>query len=88
MNTASEAVQQLQQALAKTRDAAGVIDDLIVEHDYQDVALLVTHAAAALIEAAALLMQSDDEAALDALASADDLFDAVYEIIDSETDDE
>jgi hypothetical protein len=88
MNTATEATQQLQQALAKTRAAASVIDDLIVDHEYQDVALLVTHAAAALIDAAALLMQSDDEAALTALESADDLLDAVYEIIDSETDDE
>jgi hypothetical protein len=88
MNTSLEAVKRLQQALAQTRDAQKVIDDLIVEHDYQDVATLVTQAAAALLESAALLMQSQDEAALDALESADELLDSVYSIIDAETDED
>lgn len=88
MNTSAGATQLLQQALANTRDAVRVIDNLIVEHDYQDVATLVAQAAAALLESAALLMQSQDEAALDALGSADDLLDAVYDIIDAETDED
>ncbi len=88
MNTSAEAAQLLQQALANTRDAVRVIDNLIVEHDYQDVATLVAQAAAALLESAAYLMQSQDELALDALGSADDLLDAVYDIIDAETDED
>jgi hypothetical protein len=35
-----------------------------------------------------LLLQSDPDAALDALERADDLLDAVYDIIDAETDEE
>lgn len=88
MNTSAEAAQLLQQALANTRDAVRVIDNLIVEHDYQDVATLVAQAAAALLESATYLMQSQDEPALDALGSADDLLDAVYDIIDAETDED
>ena len=88
MNTSSEAVLQLQDALAKTRSASLVIRDLIAEHEYQDVAGLVAQAAAALLESATLLMQNKDEAALNALEQADDLMDSVYAIIDGETDDE
>jgi hypothetical protein len=33
------------------------------------------------------LMQSDPDGALDALEGADDLLDAVYDVIDSETED-
>ncbi|MBE2268376.1 MAG: hypothetical protein IAE80_09100 [Anaerolinea sp.] len=88
MHTSSEAVNLLQQALSLTGQARTTIDNLIVEHDYQDVATLVTQAAAALLEAAAHLMQSQDEAAIIALESADDLLDAVYDIIDAETDEE
>ena len=88
MHTSSEAVNLLQQALSLTGQARTTIDNLIVEHDYQDVATLVTQAAAALLEAAAHLMQSQDEAAITALESADDLLDAVYDIIDAETDEE
>ena len=78
MNTSSAAAQLLQEALAKTQAATGVINDLIVEHEYQDVAALVTRAAASLLQSAALLMQSKDEDALNALEQADDLLDAVY----------
>ena len=88
MHTSSEAVNLLQQALSLTGQARTTIDNLIVEHDYQDVATLVTQAAAALLEAAAHLMQSQDEAAIIDLESADDLLDAVYDIIDAETDEE
>ena len=86
MNTSAEAVTLLQQALETTRSAAETIDNLIAVHDYQDVAGLVTLAAAALLESAALLMQSQDEAALGALESADDLLDAVYDIIEGDLD--
>ena len=88
MNTSSEALQRLQDALAKTRAAKQVVNDLIVEHDYQDVAALVTEAAESLLEAAVSLMQSQDEAALNALEQADDLLDSVYAIIDGETDED
>ena len=88
MNTSAEAIDLLQQAQTTTQSARSMIDHLIVEHEYQDVASLVTQAAAALLEAAALLMQSQDEAALDTLENADDLLDSVYEIVNAETDDD
>lgn len=88
MNTSIDAVKLLQQAHAQAKQAADIIDNLAVEHEYQDVASLVAQAAAALLEGASLLMQSQDEAAVDALGRADDLLDAVYDIIDAETDDE
>lgn len=88
MNTSTEAVKRLQQALLLTQEARQVIDNLIVEHDYQDVATLIVQAATTLIESATLMMQSQDEAALDALENADDLLDAVYGIIDAEIEDE
>ena len=87
MNTSAEAIKQLQQALSTTRDAEQTINNLVANHNYQDVAGLVTQAAAALLESAALLMQSDDEAALDAIEIADDLLNSVYGIIDADLDD-
>jgi hypothetical protein len=78
----------LQEARGKAEAAAGVIHDLIVAHDYQDVAALVAQAAGELLAAAEALMKSEDEAALEALERADDLLDAVYDIIDGETDEE
>lgn len=88
MNTSTEAIRLLQEALVNAQKAAAVIDDLIVDHDYQDVAGLVAQAAAALLESASLLMQSKDEAALDKIEAADEFLDSVYSIIDSETEDE
>ena len=86
MSISADAIKLLQQAQATTRDAQRSIDDLIVEHEYQDVATLVTQAAVALLEVAALLMQLQDEAALEQLETAEDLLDSVYDIIDGETD--
>lgn len=88
MNTSAEASQLLEQALTTSRSAVSVIDNLIAEHEYQDVASLVTQAAAVLLESASLLMQKQDEAALDVLDKADDLLDAVYDIIDGEVDED
>ncbi len=88
MHTSGEAVKLLQQALTTSREAGKVIENLIAEHDYQDVAVLVTQAAGSLLEAVAALMQSDDEAAVAALDNADDLLDAVFDIIDAETDED
>ena len=88
INTSSEASKRLEQALATTREAVSVIDNLIADHEYQDVASLVAQAAAKLVEAASALMQSNDETGLVALESADDLLDAVYDIIDGETDED
>lgn len=88
MNTSTEAIRLLQEAVKTARGAEQVINDLIAPHDYQDVALLVAQAAVALLESAALLMQSKDEDALDALENADDLLDSVWAIIDGEVDEE
>lgn len=88
MNTTTEAINRLEQARASAREAATVVENLIVEHDYQDVAVLVAQAAEALLAAALDLMRSDDEAAIDALENAEDLIDAVYDIIDAETDED
>jgi hypothetical protein len=88
MNTSTRAIDLLAQAQRSTTEARAVIDDLIAPHDYQDVATLVAQAAAELLQAAADLMHSQDEAALDALGRADDLLDAVYDIIDGETEED
>lgn len=88
MNTSNDAVKLLTEALEKARAATQVINNLIVEHEYQDVATLVTQACEKLLESAALLMQSNDESALTVLDEADDLLDSVYAIIDGETDEE
>lgn len=88
INTSSEASKRLEQALATTREAVTIIDNLIAEHEYQDVASLVSQAAVKLLESASALMQSNDEAGISALESADDLLDAVWDIIDGETDED
>lgn len=88
MSTSAEATRLIDQALATTRESTRVIQNLVAAHDYQDVAALVTQAAAALLQSASQLMQMQDEAALASLADADDLLDAVYDIIDAETDED
>ncbi len=88
MNTSSEALRLLQQAASETQQAINVIDNLVVEHDFQDVASLVAQAASALLNSAQQLMQSNDVAAFEAMENAEDLLDAVYDIIDAETDEE
>ncbi|MBE2184973.1 MAG: hypothetical protein IAE89_16200 [Anaerolineae bacterium] len=88
MNTSSEALRLLQEATKSTQQALNVIDNLVVEHDFQDVASLITQAASALLISAERLMQSNDAAALEAMETAEDLLDAVYNIIDSELDEE
>jgi hypothetical protein len=88
MSTSSDVIKSLDQALTATRTAVQQTDDLIVAHDYQDVASLVANAAAALLQSASYLMQSKDEDAFSALEQADDYLDAVYDIIDSETEQE
>jgi hypothetical protein len=88
MNTSTRANELLQHALKSTREAAGVIDNLIANHDYQDVASLVTQAGVALLEAATLLMDSDGDAAIEQMERAEDLLDSVYAIIDGEIDED
>jgi hypothetical protein len=88
MNTSSEAVKRLQEAIKAAKSAGDVVENLVAEHEYQDVAGLITQAAAAMLECASLLMQGDDEAALDNLDRAEDLLDEVYGIIDGEVDEE
>ena len=88
MNTSVEATRKLQDALKLTRDARDIIDNLIAPHDYQDVATLITQAAAALLEAATLFMEKHDEDALAKIEEADDLVEAMYDIIDGDLDDD
>lgn len=87
MNTSSEAIKRLGEALKTTNESKDIIENLIVAHDYQDVAKLVTEAAAELLEAATLLMQSEGDAAFNKMELAEDLLDSVYRIIDGELDD-
>lgn len=88
MNTSSEAINKLQKTLELAHESKTVIDNLIAAHDYQDVASLVTEAAATLLEAAIALMQSQDEMALDKIEAAEDLLDSAYNIIDGEVDED
>jgi hypothetical protein len=88
MKTSAQAIQLLQTALTNTQSATAVIEDLVVEHEYQDVASLITKASATLLEMAILLMESKDGSALQKLEQAEEMLDTVYTIIDGETDDE
>ena len=85
MSTSSEVVKSLEQALTATRTALQQTDDLIVAHDYQDVASLVTNAAAALLAIRHLPdVLSKDEDAFRGAWSGTLPGHAVYDIIDSE----
>lgn len=88
MNTTTEAIRLLEQALDNTGKAEAVIGDLIAAHDYQDVAQVVAQAAKALLECTTLLMQNNDVAALDMLENAEDLIDMVYVAIDADLDED
>jgi len=88
MQTSSAAIALIEQAQHTTKDAAQVIANLIAEHDYQDVALIITQAAAELLETAKLLMQSQDVTAFESLERAEDLLDSFYDIVDGEIDEE
>ena len=88
MNTSTEALRLLREALTKAEAATAVIDDLLAPHDYQDVAMLVVRASALMLQSTMRLLESNPDAALVALEGADDLLDAVYDVIDSETDGE
>ncbi len=88
MNTSSEALRLLQEAANSTQQALNVIDNLVVEHDFQDVASLIAQAANALLTSAQQLMQSNDVAAFEAMENAEDLLDAVYAIIDADLGEE
>jgi hypothetical protein len=88
MNTSTEVIRILQQATGQAQQANKVLDDLIVPHEYQDVAKLLIEAAQALLESASSLMRVDDETALESLETAEDLLDKVYAIIDGEIDED
>ncbi len=88
MNTSTEAVRLLQESLAAARQAQQVINNLMIEHEYQDVAGAIAAAAVSLLESASSLMQSQDEIALDQLNTAEDFLDVVWDIIDSETEED
>lgn len=88
MNTSSAAIALIEQAQKTTLEAAKVIENLIAQHDYQDVALILSHASAELLETVKLLMQSQDVAAFEAIERTEDLLDSFYDIVDGELDDE
>lgn len=88
METSGQAARQIQDALASVQAAQTTINNLVIAHEYQDVALLLVQAGAQLLEAAAHLLDSQDEAAFEAIDSAEDLLDEVYKIIDGETDED
>lgn len=88
MNTSAEALRLLGQALADTHQASAIIDDLIAPHEYQDAAMLVARASALMLESTMRLLESNPDDALAALESADDLLDALYDVIDGETDED
>ncbi len=88
MQTSSAAIALIEQAQRTSKDAALVITNLVAAHDYQDVALIITQAAAELLETAKLLMQSQDVAAFESLERAEDLLDSFYDIVDGEIDEE
>jgi phosphate uptake regulator len=88
MNTSVEATKKLQDALKLAREAQSIIDNLIAPHDYQDVATLIAQAAASMLEAATLFMEKHDEDALAKIEEADDLVEAMYDIIDGDLDED
>ena len=88
MTTSHDVSQTLLQAIERAREATRQIDNLIAEHDYQDVIALTTQAATDLLEAAEALIRSDQEPFFEHLENAEDLLNAVYDIIDGEVDDE
>lgn len=88
METSSMAVGQLAQALSAAREASRIIDNLIAEHEYQDVASLTVKAAAELLQATTHMMQSQSDMALSAMDAADELMDAVFTIIDGEVEED
>ena len=86
MNTSSEVIKQLQDAIQKVQSSQDVADNLIAVHDYQDVTSLVIQSAEALLHSAVAFMQSEDENALDLIEGAEDLLEAMYNIIDGDLD--
>jgi hypothetical protein len=88
MNTSTEAINRLESARQAVLSAQDVLENLIAAHDYQDVAVLLTRSTATLLESITLLMQMKDEEALNTLDSAEDLLDAVWEIIEGEIEGE
>jgi vacuolar-type H+-ATPase subunit E/Vma4 len=88
MNTSVEATKKLQDAAKMVKEAQKVIDNLLAPHDYQDVASLVSQAAAAMLESATLFMEKHDEDALAKIEEADNLVEAMYDIIEGDLDEE
>lgn len=85
MNTTPEAINKLEQAQQLARQAAAILDDLIVPNDFQDVAGLTALAAAELLKATTLLLQSKPDEAIKAIEECDELVDEVYDIIEEDT---
>ncbi len=84
----SEAIKQLEQARKQTQGAIETVNNLIVEHEFQDMVDLIARAADSLLEAALLLLKSDDVSALAAMERADDLVERAYDVIDEEVDED
>lgn len=86
MNTSTEAVKKLEAAIETAQNAESVIAELVAPHDYQDVAQLLTRAGNSLLQAASLLMQKEAAQGLEFLDSAEELIDAVYDIIEADSE--
>lgn len=86
--TTSEVTKQLEQALTATQAALSALNGLIVPHDYQDVTGLTLKSAAQMLVAARAFMSNDDVEALEAIEGADELLNGIYDIIDSELEDD
>ncbi|MCC6566147.1 MAG: hypothetical protein IT298_10325 [Chloroflexi bacterium] len=84
--TTNEAVKYLDAARASAEAAIRAVENLLVPHDYQDVAALTIRAAEALLAAAAQFLTEGDEAAFDSISRSEDLLDAVYETITGDMD--
>jgi len=84
----SEVIKHLEEARKETQSALQTVNNLIVEHEFQDMADLIARGADALLEASLLLMKSQDVDALSAMERADEYVARVYEIMDDEIDED
>ncbi len=84
----SEVIKHLEEARKETQSALQTVNNLIVEHEFQDMVDLIARGADALLEASLLLMKSQDVDALSAMERADEYVARVYEIMDDEIDED
>lgn len=86
MSTSNDVIQALNDARASTAQIQALLNDLIVEHTFQDVATLSLAAAAELLQTTQHFMEQQDEPAIDSLERVDELLDELYAIIEGDLD--